>query len=133
MGIKRDASDKWFADAIRLRDNWTCRICGRVFGGPDQACHTMHIVGRREKIVRWCADNAITGCAGCHRKMTEQPVEWVRWLEANLGKGHLDLLTEKRREHLKTNKTTRAEVAKHYREEFRRMEESGDRDLVSWI
>ena len=133
MAIKRDASDKWFSDAIRLRDNWCCRICGKSFGGPDQGLHTMHIVGRREKIVRWSADNAVAGCAACHRKMSEDPIGWVRWLEKTLGEGHIELLTEKRREHLKTTKATRADVARHYREEFRRMEETGCRDLVSWI
>ena len=30
MGIKRDATDKWFSDCVRERANWTCEHSGLV-------------------------------------------------------------------------------------------------------
>lgn len=44
----------------------------------------------------------------------------------------LDILREKRNQIFKTTKAIRLEIAKHYRDEFRRMESEGATDLVSY-
>ena len=127
MAIKRSNADKWFSDAIRLRANNTCEHCGYV-GRTECA----HIVGRREKVLRWCSDNAISLCHTCHRRFTENPYDFVRWLAKYVGVPMLEMLAEKRQGILKDNKATRDAVAAHYRDEYRRMESTGNRDLTSF-
>jgi hypothetical protein len=48
-----------------------------------------------------------------------------------LGQGYLDILTEKRNQIFKVNKTIRADIARHYRAEVAAME-AGPHDLVSY-
>lgn len=126
--IKRTAADDWFSQAIRLRANHQCEHCGKTYGKMECA----HIVGRREKILRWCADNAICLCHTCHRTFTENPLDFTAWLSGHIGEAILEILQEKRRGILKDNKATRAEVAAHYRAEVRRMESTDCRQLVSF-
>ena len=129
MAIKRDASDIWFSKAIRHRDGHTCQNCRTMDGKMESA----HIHSRRHKRIRWDATNAVCLCHNCHRHFTEEPFAWVSWLTESYGQGYLDILIEKRNQIMKTDKKLRAEIAKHYREEFRRMESADSRDLVSWI
>lgn len=126
-GIKRTSADKWFSDAVRLRANNQCEHCG-ISGRTECA----HIYGRRQKVVRWCADNAIALCHSCHRTFTENPLDFDKWVKAHIGEGMVDILNEKRRGILKDNKATRDAVAAHYRDEYRRMESTGCRKLVSF-
>ena len=126
--MRRDASDKWFSDAIRLAKDHTCEHCGK----SDGKCEAAHIYGRRYKSVRWDTLNCLCLCHTCHRFFTECPTEFTLWLQGYVGQGYLDILNEKRNRIMKTNKQLRADIAKHYREEFRRMESTGDRNLVSW-
>ena len=81
----------------------------------------MHVVGRKSKILRYSLDNLASGCHRCHRFFTENRCSSLitsRWW----GEGHMQLLREKARENLKTTKELRAEISKHYRSEYRKME-----------
>lgn len=127
MGIKRTNADIAFSEAIRFAANHTCEHCGR-----EGRTECAHIVGRREKTLRWCADNAMALCHSCHRSFTENPLDFSVWVTQRIGQGMVDILNEKRRGILKDNKSTRDEVAKHYRAELRRMEAEDCRKLVSW-
>jgi len=128
MGIKREACDKWFSDVVRKKADFICESCGRNDIGMDCA----HIHGRRAKSVRWSLDNAICLCRVCHMNYTSNPVDFTRWLEDYLGTAHLDILNEKRNVLLKTNKQLRREIAKHYRDEFKRMQEDPDYQPISY-
>ena len=134
MGIKRDAADAAFSDALRYSRGYTCECCG-IQGGKRNsglvAIETAHIHSRRHKSIRWDTLNALALCGGCHRKMTENPLDWVAFLEGYVGEGYLDILREKRNTIFKTNKTMRACIAKHYRQELKLME-AGPHDLVSY-
>ena len=132
MAIKRDAADKWFSDCIRHAAGYQCQACHKGFTGLVQGYEACHVWGRANKSTRWCTDNCVALCGGCHRKYTEHPLAFHAFLVELWGEGHLELLNEKRNQILKTNKQTRKEIAKHYREEFRRMEKTGLTDLVSW-
>lgn len=132
MAIKRDAADKWFSDCIRLRADYRCENCGRQYEGPSLGLHCSHIYGRKSKSVRWCADNALSLCAWCHGNYTDNPLYFQEFLNSYLGSGKLDLLREKQRAIFKTTAPIRKEIAAHYRCEFRRMESTGARDLVSY-
>jgi hypothetical protein len=129
MGIKIMAADKYFSLAIRHRDNHQCQYCW----GLDGKMECAHIHSRRHRRIRWDATNAVTLCNTHHRYFTEEPFAWVKWLTDTYGEGYLDILLEKRNTIMKSDKTLRAEIAKHYREELKRMERDNTRDLVSWI
>ena len=127
MGIKRSNADIAFSEAIRYAANHTCEHCGRQ-GRTECA----HIVGRREKILRWCADNAFSLCHSCHRMFTENPLDFTAWVTGHIGQGMVDILQEKRRGILKDNKATRDDVAKHYREQLRKMAHDDAHKMESW-
>jgi len=126
MAIRRDAADKWFSDVVRFKGY--CEHCGR----SDVRLECCHVHGRRKKIVRYSLDNAVCMCSWCHRDMTENPTKFVRWLEQYWGKGHLDMLQEKSNGILKANEAVRKEVAKHYREEYKKLQQDPDYKPVSY-
>ena len=122
-----DSADKAFSDAIRTRDNYQCRFCGAV------ATDCAHIVGRREKITRWDADNAITLCRDHHRYFTDHPDEFEAWISGLIGKAGYDELQRRRRMVLKVNAVRLKDIGAHYRAETRRMKKNGTRDLEPWV
>lgn len=132
MGIKRDSADKHFSDCIRHRAGYQCEHCGKGFSGLVQGFECCHIFGRANKSTRWDTDNAVALCSACHRRFTEHPLDFHHWLSVYLGEAHLEILREKKNVIFKTTKAIRAEISKHYREEFRRMEAEGTTDLVSY-
>jgi len=128
MAIKRDAADKWFSDVVRKKAGHVCESCGKVEGRMECA----HIYGRAAKSVRWSMDNAVCLCHYCHMKFTANPLEFTKWLEETLGQGHMDMLREKWQVLMKTNKLLRKEIAKHYREEFKKMDEDENYEPISY-
>lgn len=118
MAIKRDAADKWFSDVVRSKANYTCEHCRKT----DSRMECAHIYGRRLKSVRWSLDNAVCLCHWCHRNFTENPVQFSDWLSQYFGEGHMDILREKKNGILKANDQIKKEIAKHYREEYKKME-----------
>jgi HNH endonuclease len=127
MAIKRCPADAAFSAAVRMSRNHTCEHCKRTDGKMECA----HIYGRRAKSVRWDTLNVLCLCHTCHRYFTANPLDFDVWLKRYLGQGYLDILNEKRRKLFKTTKSTRAEVAKHYREQIKLLE-AGPHDLVSY-
>lgn len=128
MAIKRDAADKWFSDVVRKKAGHVCESCGKVEGRMECA----HIYGRSAKSVRWSLDNAVCLCHYCHMRFTANPIEFTAWLERELGQGHMDMLREKWQVLMKTNKELRKEIAKHYREEFKKMDQDENYEPVSY-
>lgn len=128
MAIKRDAADKWFSDVVRKKAGHVCESCGKVEGRMECA----HIYGRSAKSVRWSLDNAVCLCHYCHMRFTANPLEFTAWLERELGQGHMDMLREKWQVLMKTNKELRKEIAKHYREEFKKMDQDEKYEPVSY-
>lgn len=131
-GIKVYAADDWFSKAIRHRAGYKCEHCLRGFEGLVQGFECAHIWGRANRSTRWDIGNAVALCSHCHRFFTENPMAFHAWLSKHLGEGHLELLNERRRAILKTNTKVRAEIAKHYRDEYRRMTREGTIDLVGF-
>ena len=127
MAIRRDAADKWFSDVVRFKGY--CEHCKR----SDLRLECCHIHGRRKKSVRWDLMNAVCMCSGCHRTMTENPTTFVKWLSQYFGENHLEILQEKANGILKTNDSVRKEVAKHYREEYRKLEQDPEYKPQSYI
>lgn len=128
MAIKRDAADKWFSNVVRKKAGYVCEHCNKV----DARMECAHIYGRAAKSVRWSLDNALCLCHYCHMKFTANPLEFTSWLEETLGQGHMDMLREKWQVLMKTNKKLRLEIAKHYREELKKMDEDENYEPVSY-
>ena len=132
MALKREACDAHFSDCIRARANWSCEYCGRSFGGRDPGLHCAHIHGRRHNSVRWSMDNAVSLCAYHHRYFGENPTEFFLWLEDYLGRGHLEMLLEKKNAIFKGAKHIKKDVANHYREMFQAFEQGDEPEWVSY-
>ena len=125
-GVKKSRADIWFSKAVRLRDEHLCQACGAL--GTDCA----HIVGRRVKVTRWSAFNALTLCRRCHNHFGEHPLDFIELIRLLYGPDRSDLLKVKKRGILKDNDENRKLVSDHYRLEYHRMNNTGNRDLESF-
>ena len=128
MAIKLDAADTWCSKVVRQKANYTCEFSGKS-DGRMECCH---IYGRRAKSVRWSLDNLVCLSHYQHRYFTENPTEFTQWLETYLGKGHMDMLLEKKNVLMPTTKQLRKDIAKHYRDEFRKMEADPSYEPISY-
>jgi len=129
--MKRLPADDWFSKCVRISQNWVCERCGAVHDKSSTGLHCSHIFGRRHRTIRWDKDNAQALCASCHNWYGENPADSGRWLEKTLGDGHLQMLREKRDSGIKVPKIEEKEIAKHYREEYRRMEKLRDEGVTT--
>ena len=116
VSIKRDQADKWFSSVVRLAKHSMCENCGK-----EGRTECAHIFGRRTKSVRWSMDNAVCLCHYCHKDFTANPVEFTYWITDRLGHIHIDILREKWQMVMPTTKLLRKEIARHYREEHKKM------------
>lgn len=126
MAVKRDQADIWFSKCVRARDG-QC-----LYTGQQTALECAHIVGRRNKAVRWDMMNAVTLTHSAHRYFTENPIAFHDWLQMTLGHGHLDILREKSQHIFKTTAPIRKEIARHYRQEYMKKEADPDYQIISY-
>jgi hypothetical protein len=70
--------DKQWREAIHKRDEF-CQVCHS--GPPYLNAH--HVIGRRNRSVRWVLDNGILLCSGCHTFKTQSahqdPLWFAEW------------------------------------------------------
>jgi hypothetical protein len=83
-GIRRDKLDAIFSALIRERANQLCESTGRC--GSEVQLECCHIVGRRNKAVRWHPLNALSLCHSQHRYFTENPLAYSIFVERKIGK-----------------------------------------------
>lgn len=79
-------ADALWSKLIRLRDP-VCRWCGKR---PTRQAH--HIFGRRARNTRWCLENGVGICFGCHLKGHENPLDFHDHIRAQMGADRYDLL-----------------------------------------
>lgn len=136
--MKRSPADDAFSKCIRSANNYICEKCGAVHDKRSSGLHCSHIFGRRHRTIRWCKDNAQALCFGCHKWFGENPADSGIWLAELLGESHLDLLREKRDSMIKVSKIEEKEIAAHYRQQLKEIEEKRNQgqkgyiDFVSW-
>lgn len=58
--------DHWFELYVRIRDNWTCIVCGKQLLGNTSDMHAGHLISRRHKLTRWDEDNVNAQCKNCN-------------------------------------------------------------------
>ncbi len=133
-GIKITSADRWFSKAVRLSNDWTCERCG-MKGGPtrdDKMLQNCHIIGRRNNATRFSAWNTVCLCINCHRHTGENVREFKAWVAKKYGQSRIDKIDFLARGILKPSKENLKMISDHYRNEFNRMTETGDRTLKSW-
>ena len=128
MSIKIKPADKAFADCLKEAHNHTCEMCGKT-----GRMETSHVYSRRHRLIRWCKDNANCLCNGCHRKWHESPLAAFKWFVDKFGQLRVDLLLEKREARIRVPKTEEKEIAKHYREQLKIVEQKRAEGQTGYI
>ena len=128
--MKISAADKAFANCVKAAYDNTCERCG-IQGRMECS----HIHGRRHRTIRWChkPPNAIPKCHTCHRWWHENPTESGIWFVRKYGEGVESLLIEKKNNKFKIPKAEEKEIAKHYREELKKIEQARLDGAVGYI
>ena len=116
--MKRDKFDIIVSKITRLREGNCCEACKIKFDRTECA----HIFGRRHKSVRWDLDNVLCLCHGCHRKYTENPVDFTRFLERYMGIDALDKLRLKAWRTKKWTKTEKADLYEYLKAKLKEVE-----------
>ena len=134
--IKITAADKWFSQCIRHRADWSCERCGQHYpeGPGRKGLHCSHVVGRGSWATRHDAYNAFSLCYGCHNYLGSHPNQHIDWVLSQIGDGLYGIVKDRAQDTTlgRANKRDQKAISKHYRDELRRMEREGTRDLVSW-
>lgn len=90
--ITRNPADKWFSYYIRFKYNWKCQVCGKLDiaratnhqellkPGPS-VIECLHIISRSNWNTRYCEENALAGCHGCHDIYTHDSTGWREWVK----------------------------------------------------
>lgn len=134
MGIKRTPADIAFSNCVRASNNWTCANCGNYFPeGSRGGLDCSHHFGRGNWEIRFDPLNAEALCYGCHSHYggTKQRIDDV------LTEPEIQILYEKMQDRnlgRESRKTKgKGEIAKHYREEFKKIEDQRSRGVTGKI
>lgn len=121
--MKHSPADAAFSKCVRERNDWICERCGKQYEKGSMGLHCSHIYSRRHRTIRWAGDNAQALCFSCHQWYGGNPADSGLWLQDLLGEGHIAILREKRDSMVKVPKTEEKDIAKHYREQLRILEQ----------
>ena len=124
MGVKRDATDKAFSDAIRESYDYTCCACNANHRHEPAYIHCAHVHTRKHRSTRWNSEyGAVALCAKCHRRFTDFPVEWGDFVRRYLGDDNYDHAKRLAWEVRKYTKAEQLEIRRHYKEELERIKQ----------
>lgn len=85
--------DELCRETIRLRDNNTCRRCGRS-KGQGWRIEWAHFYSRSNKAIRWDMDNSCMLCFNCHYEFGHKhPKEFAEFWKDLIGEKNFDSLT----------------------------------------
>ena len=135
--MKLSPADIAFSQCVRAANDYVCQKCGIQKlpngrrGGSGMECS--HRYSRRHRTIRWAKDNADCLCSGCHRWFGENPIDAVAWLTQKNSKGALEILTEKRNAQFKVTKAEERDIARHYREQLKIIEEKRNNGQKGYI
>lgn len=135
--IKITPADSAFSKCVRERANWRCERCGGVYLPGTQGLHCSHFYGRGNWSVRFEPLNGTALDMGCHLYLSANPEEHRAFQLQRIGEQNMAILTELKnntnrgKEYRKTKGV--GEVARHYRMEYMRMQETGSREFAGWI
>ncbi|MDP8078353.1 hypothetical protein [Phocoenobacter skyensis] len=124
MSIKRTPADNYFSKCVRARTNYCCERCGKQYDSSSVGLHCSHNYSRRHRTIRWCKENALALCYSCHEWFGGNPADSGVWLREKLGEGVINILKEKMNSKMKVPKNEEKEIAKHYKEELKKIEQA---------
>lgn len=127
--IKNQTIDRWFSLCIRTRDDWNCTHCDKQFPIGSFALHCSHINGRRHAATRYWPLNAVSHCVYCHKFLGENPLVFAEWARDRLGHYDYNRLIRMKQITVRRRKPEKKALSDHFRTEYRRMIETGARDL----
>jgi len=130
--MKTSAADSYFSKCIRASNDYVCAKCGTQYDKSSSGLHCSHNFSRRHRTIRWCKDNALPMCYGCHQWFGGNPADSGLWLTNLIGEGVIDILREKMRAKIKVPKSEEALIAKHYREQLKLIEANSEHILESY-
>lgn len=136
--VKRSPADAAFSLCVRESQDWVCECCGKVLERGSMGLHCSHIFSRRHRTIRWCKENAQALCFSCHQWYGGNPADSGKWIEEVMGEGAIEILREKRDSKVKVSKLEEKDIAKHYREQHKKLlerranGETGPLSFESW-
>ena len=122
MAIKRSPADSEFSKCIRAAANYSCEKCGTQYDKSSTGLHCSHHFSRRHKTIRWCVQNTMSLCYSCHLNYAANPLDSAVWLTNLIGEDVIQTLRDKRDSNIKVPKTELPLIAKHYRQELKRID-----------
>lgn len=131
--MKRSPADDAFSKCVRAAADYTCQRCGKQYDKSSTGLHCSHNFSRRHKTIRWCKENALALCFSCHQWFGGNPWESGLWLEEKIGKGTLDILTEKKNMKFKITAQDEKEIAKHYREQLKKIDQYRQSGYIGYV
>lgn len=131
--MKRSPADDAFSKCIRAATDYTCQKCGKQYDSSSTGLHCSHNFSRRHRTIRWCKENALSLCFGCHQWFGGNPADSGKWLEQFIGEGQLDILREKMNSKVKVKPAEEKEIAAHYREQLKIIKEKRANGEVGFI
>ena len=90
--MKYTAEDRKWSLAVKERDGWTCRRCGRSYMKGDNGLNAAHIMERSYHQTRTDPDNGIALCVGCHSWFDDHKIAGIKWVTELLGQERIDEL-----------------------------------------
>jgi len=83
----KERMKKW-KEAIYLRDNYTCQICGKSYKDKIDGLNPMHILSKENyPDLQFDIMNGLTGCYYCHNSSPKSPhldgFVFTHWLKEN--------------------------------------------------
>jgi len=133
MGIKVNPADQAFSKCVRAANAYTCYKCDVQYDRSSSGLHCSHNFSRRHRTIRWCKENALPLCFGCHQWFGGNPADSGQWLEQEIGEGAIQVLREKRDSKVKVSKLEEKDIAKHYREQLKAIEKKRDSGQTGYI
>ena len=123
MAVKRYPADIAFSKAIRESYDYECCKCGTSYRHDPGYLDCAHVHTRKHRNTRWCAEwGAVALCKPCHRYFTDFPLEWGEFLAQHFSEDWYDEAKRRAWQTRKISKDDQADIAKHYREEVKRIE-----------
>lgn len=120
---KIDKVDSLFSKMVRERDNYTCKFCGKNYGGPNPGCHNSHFWGRGMKGTRFDARNCDTLCFSCHMRHEGNKQGYYREYKLKtLESGVYELLEASARAIVKYGKFEKEQIYAKLKEQYKNKE-----------
>ena len=120
--VKITPADSAFSKCVREAAGWKCERCEAQHQEKSMGLHNAHFMSRGHWATRFDPDNTAALCYGCHSYLDSHPYEKQAWFEKHIGEGLAQIVREKANRPAYGFKKHKADIAKHYRQELKRLQ-----------